>query len=476
MALAATTVWELQADGIASDSNGGGFVAGTGTDYTQGAGQKVIKFLAAGGTYTNDLASTSASGWLELTSAAYNADAADGFCAADVGNLIHITSGTNFLAGWYEIKSVAGNVATLDRACGETANASAGSGYLGGPLLTIGGLGLILSTAAQSVSGMKGYIKGGTYPLANTTVNTAGGPLDLDETQQDAKSFILKGYATDAANRDAWTGTRPVIDCNDQAPTNVIELKGGSDELHILAFVDILGDAGTSRAINGIAGNNPTYDEAINCIVRDCDGTFAFSNVKTVGCYANSCAANGFVSCQDYGCIANACEIGFSATQARHCIAYNCTGDGFSGIVSTIVSNCVSYNSGGDGFDESADRAGVFINCLSYSDGGYSFNTCKESVLINCASDGASSGRTNVAPMTDWNPVTITGDPFTDASALDFSLDDTTAEGKACRAAGFDTYGQTGYIDIGAVQHADPAGGGGGGLLRNPGMSGGIDG
>jgi hypothetical protein len=145
MAFASTVVWEIRpvvtgSAGVdyGASNNGGGFdpTSGTpGTDYSQqNAAER--KWIASGGTpanntHANDLASTSASGWLVLTSAAYT------FQASDVGNVINITAGTNFTAGRYQIMSVSGGAATLDRACGATANASGGSGYLGGTIASI---------------------------------------------------------------------------------------------------------------------------------------------------------------------------------------------------------------------------------------------------------------------------------------------------------------------------------------------------
>lgn len=442
MTLAATTVWEIRTDGSAT--NGGGYKSNAGTtDYSQQAAAQLA--VADAACNTGGAVVTSVTG---------------GFTAAMVGSICYL-AGTHFVTGWYEIIARADtNTITLDRDPTDGTNGSSGTLNVGGALNGIGTLGLVLSTAAQSVSGMKAYIRGGTYSLTGTTVNVDGGQLDLDASQQDSKSFILKGYDAGEA-RDSYAGTRPVIDCNDQAPANVVELKGAADEPHILAFVDILGDAGTSRNINGVLGNSQSYDRAISCIVRDCDGSSAYSTLACVNCYALSCAANAFSGCLCYGCLVNACENGFNqCSYQADCVAYNCTGDSFVGSGLTCI-NCVSYNSSADGFDETLDRAGVYINCISYTDGGYSFNTCAESVLYNCASDGAASGRTNVAPFLDSGAVTLTGDPFTNAAALDFSLNNTADAGAACRAVGLSPYGQTGYIDIGAVQHADPAGGGG---------------
>jgi hypothetical protein len=70
-----------------------------------------------------------------ITSATHN------FVAADVGNLIQITAGTNWTTGFYQIVSVAANAATLDRAVGTAVSLTNGTFAVGGALLTIQGFG-----------------------------------------------------------------------------------------------------------------------------------------------------------------------------------------------------------------------------------------------------------------------------------------------------------------------------------------------
>lgn len=123
MAIAATTVWEIRPGATASCVNGGGFNpsnATPGTDYSQ---QDAAQY-----TYTN-LASTSGT-----TNPSVVTSASHSFDANDCGNIIHITAGTSWTAGWYEIVSVSGGAATLDRACGSSATLSNGTFYVGGAL------------------------------------------------------------------------------------------------------------------------------------------------------------------------------------------------------------------------------------------------------------------------------------------------------------------------------------------------------
>src|SRR4051812_5831049 len=107
MAISAATVWECRTSG--SDSNGGGFVFGaTGTDLSQ---SDSVSYSFS------DLASSNGTNASpQVTSVSHN------FVAADVGNLMQITAGTNWTTGFFQIVSVAANAATLDKACGSLAS------------------------------------------------------------------------------------------------------------------------------------------------------------------------------------------------------------------------------------------------------------------------------------------------------------------------------------------------------------------
>ena len=61
-----------------------------------------------------------------------------------------------------------------------------------------------------------------------------------------------------------------------------------------------------------------------------------------------------------------------------------------------------------------------------------------------------------------WNLIECASMPFTDPANDDFSLNDTADGGALLKAVGFEipAINYTNNLDIGAVQHADPAGGG----------------
>ena len=81
-------------------------------------------------------------------------------------------------------------------------------------------------------------------------------------------------------------------------------------------------------------------------------------------------------------------------------------------------------------------------------------------VFLNCATYNNTSGASHFLD-TNVGGVVLTADPFVNAAAGNFALNATAGGGAACRAAGvlgvFPGALSTGYLDIGAVQHADPA-------------------
>ncbi len=147
MAITATAVWELRTTATASNVNGGFWKPGaTGVDYSQ---QDAAQYALTGGT-------SAGAGSVILHASA----------AADmVGNGVHVISGTNTTAGWYEIISVVVGVSiTVDRAVTTGVGASIVANVGGG---LSDGSASPLTTAV--VAGNTVYIKAGTYTVAGAT-------------------------------------------------------------------------------------------------------------------------------------------------------------------------------------------------------------------------------------------------------------------------------------------------------------------
>lgn len=131
MALSASTVWEVRSTG--SSSNGGGFNVGNANFATD--------LIAT-------LANTSAP---VVTSASYT------FASTDVGCLLFIKSGTNWIPGWYPITSVTAGAATLNAAIGAVSlysgatilNASVGCASVASPTTGTWGVDYSQQAAAQ---------------------------------------------------------------------------------------------------------------------------------------------------------------------------------------------------------------------------------------------------------------------------------------------------------------------------------------
>jgi hypothetical protein len=151
VAIGATANWYVQnnpsAASTGNDNNGMGFdpgIAGAGTNYALRATPILtLTDLAAA---QNSTTLTSATG---------------GFTAAMIGNAIHITAGTNFVAGFYFVTAVASLTScTLDRAPATAGAGSVGTGRLGGSVKSIG---MTTSSSSPVVGGNDVFIAPGVY-------------------------------------------------------------------------------------------------------------------------------------------------------------------------------------------------------------------------------------------------------------------------------------------------------------------------
>lgn len=230
-ALAATTVWEIQPAATAGNVNGGGYNpsnASPGTDRSQTA----VAFDSG-----TDLAT--ADGDVDgcvITSATHD------FVADDHGNIIHITAGTGWTAGWYEIVSTSGNAATLDRACGTDGAKTGGTWYLGGAL-SMGSS----DDAIFELAGAVWYIK---YDASNPTITQSGNVAISQSGTATLPKYIIGYNSTRTiANTDADSNLalRETIDVG----TSSFAVSGSNYTIRNLIFTGT-GSAGVFTP--GIAG------------------------------------------------------------------------------------------------------------------------------------------------------------------------------------------------------------------------------
>ena len=437
MALQSSTVWEVRTTG--NDANGGGFAAGTsGTDYSQqDAAQVAYTDLVIGATTT------------QLTSAA------NPFTAAHVGNTLNVTGGATFTAGRYQVISVAGTTATMDRSVGTAGGA--GTGNLGGALATPG------LAAAQVVAKNLVFIKAGTY-TCSATANVSGG--------RPAPAVASRWIGYVAARGDAtYWGTMPSLKAG--ASTMTVFTAAAMDIS--VENLEVDGQAPTYTATYGFGGTGSPRVRAWNCRAKNMtnDGFTGGVNFQCHYCEAINCGYYGFnlgagtLGGAARGCLARGGTAGFYADGPgvfyTGCVAYGNSSDGFRSFYAVIARGCSAISNGGDGFQLNAAMS-VADSCVAYGNTGVGFASATsqyDALILNCAAGSNTGGSYSTANIPGGNVVgliPLSANPFVGASGLNFALNNTAGGGALLRGGGFGMgpgSATTGYPDVGAVQHQD---------------------
>jgi hypothetical protein len=446
MALSANTVWEVRTTG--SDTNGGGFVTGSGgTDFSQqDAAQIAVADAVANGTTT-------------ITSATA------GFLATHVGNLIYLAGGTGSLAaGWYQVVTrTNGTTITVDR------TVATGTGItlnLGGALASAG------LAALQKVAGNDVWIKSGTYTLTTSTAGAGGVINDTTGGQSASNVCRWEGYGTTRGDK----GTRPVISAGlitaitlftvgaGQTLIDNIILDGNSKATTTglacaqvrCGFIRVKVQNTTVNGYNISGGNDTLY----RCEATGCSGTAAFNlstNVEAVRCEAYANTTVGFTTGGQnvfVGCIASG-NTGASS-------------DGFQAVgLNATLLHCVSYGNGRHGYNIGGNGYQLVEGCIAENNSGWGFTqTIGNSGIqefFNCAARNNTSGAFDSANLTGANIGFINGTTgfFVDGANGNFALNSTAGGGALLRGTGFGTMprGTTvSYFDVGAAQHRDSGG------------------
>lgn len=453
-ALPFTTVWEVRPTN-GNTLNGGCFDSakvGTGTDYSQ---QNTVQY-----TFTNLASSNGSTSPSTITSASHN------FVTADVGNCLHISAGTNWTTGWYEIVSVAANAATVDRAVGSVASLTSGTFYVGGALDTIPHVILqatggniywvkaeaTISTAAN-ISINPPSSGTGAFPaiIGYTSVRADGGKVTIQASTSSVNSALLIGTAGIAV-------INFTIDCNSQANT------GG-----------VLFNALNDRAINVDVKNcisNPAftfannYNGCINCtatnISSSTNGAMYFENGGYAYCYFCVAVGNSVT-----GINASGNAPGWACV---FCISGNNSGATSDGITvgdsqgAVQLINSVAYGNGRDGIrinTSSSPYGYTLFNNISYGNAAYGIDytgsgtlTAGALMLDYNAYGGNTTANLNLAPAGPHD-VTLSSSPFVNGASNNFALSAggiTAVGGKGF--PGVLTLGGTGNNSIGALMPA----------------------
>lgn len=422
MALSANTVWEVRTTG--ADTNGGGFVTGSGgTDWSQqAAAQYSVTDAVTAGTTT-----------ITSATAAFGTDV--------VGNILYIQGGTApVTAGWYQIISRTNSTTiVVDRSTGLTTGTGA-TLKIGGALLTIGAVEPLI------VRGNVVWVKSGTYSISSTINWDSGDSLPA------YTPVYMLGY--DATRGDNPTGTgRPLIETS-SALNPMVRVNIGTR-----IFSNFRLD-GTDNALVGIAaGDGSTVRGAQisnvkveRCATTGIDANSGGNGLAVVGCEVTDMKAGATAAISGGFCVGcyvhDSPGVGFNyPNSAVGCVADTMTGDGFrfGGLnVCTQLLNNVAYACGGDGFDSPDTYTGVtaVLNNIAYGNTGYGMRTDKSEVvarnwLIDYNALGSNTAGARLNFIAGGHDVTLTADPFTDAANGDFSLNATAGGGADLVGVGF---------------------------------------
>lgn len=438
MAISANAVIEIRTGG--SDTNGGGYVTGSGTtDYSQQNGKRT-------GADVTDISVTDgvANGTTTFTSATAN------FSAQLVGNLVYFAGGTGSIAGtWRQITARASTTSiTLD------ASIAASTGMtvnIGGALASLGQAGAILSTNGQVI-----HWKSGAYSLTSASNNVSGGCFS-----RPGVSISIYGYNS---TRGDMSDTKPVLTATG-AISSFTMVNVGASGGGVQANFELDGGSKTSsRGLNS-AGGLAYRVKASNCTNG---GIFSSGTGTADTCEATGCSSQPAFSAWSYAydCIAHDNTItGFGGNGAFYhsCIADTNTGassDGFTSGSSCRFVNCNAYNNGRDGIRIAAAMSEV-RNCLveGHTAGGAVGINAQGNSNVFLFNNGVYNNTTNVSNagsnVLTISTVTGTGSFFVNAAGGNFALNNTAGAGAAARAAGVPGVipnGGTGYLDLGALQ------------------------
>lgn len=462
---AATTVWEVRTTG--SNTNGGGFnSAAAGTDMSIFDNKNATSCTSCQSATVNiSVTDGVTAGTTTITSATAN------FSSAIVGNLIYVTGGTGSItANWYEVTGFTNSTTiTVDRSTGLTT----GTGVtinIGGALQTIaqgcnvnnggnpGHIIYVKATATYSISATTACSANGAAGspwqlVGYTTTRTDSGQVTVQATAGSLNLLTLSGQYLSVSNF--------IVNCNSQTVSTGILISGAYAYLYNITVQNC--------ATRGIRVQGYTY----------------ITNAKVMGGLSGCTAGigvEGRATITRTRITANACSgvsiIASSAVITRSIFDSNtgATTDGVQFAVASgqgggLVQNCTFYANGRDGirgtvavpFDSIVIRNNLFIS--NTGNGITSTTTTYTFADMNYNGYYGNAASVSGVPA-GANDVTLSGSPFTNAGAGDFSLNNTAGAGASARAAGSPgvigpSGTTTGYLDLGAAQHQDSGGSGG---------------
>mgnify|MGYP001472091519 CR=1 FL=1 len=362
MAIAGTCVWEVRTTG--NDNNGGGYVPGAGTDYSQqDTPQLTVTDAAATGTtnlssatggftssMVNNIVNVVGQGRRQITAFVNSNNVT---CGADWGTFSGATA------------NVGGSVASYAVACG-AAVAGSGSAY------------------------NRIYLTG-SFTISSTSTNVANG------LPRPPSYCVSEGYATTRGD-----GGRATLTCSGITSQGIVGFFANTNSV---VFKNIAVDGANLSSITGFSATTNT-SRYINCRAYRCTTGFNSSGNR---CSFILCEAelgnNGFVvnGTSAYRCVAKSTlSSGFSSSgnsgALTECIAWNC----WSGFTDAhgYYHRCVAYNPGSVGFVIPDNKGAAMIECISWSAGTYGATVSYPTLFLNNAEGDSGTAADNAGLST----------------------------------------------------------------------------
>lgn len=437
-----TLNWDVRTTG--NNNNGGAFLStGTGTDFSQqGAAQQAYTDLVIGTPNTT------------ITSVLHPFD------ATTPGNIINITGGTGFTVGRFLVLSVAGAVATLDRAAGTIASLG-GTANLGGALATIAQANSLLK------SGNIVYMKSGTYTqTATNTITLSSTWIGFNATHTDRGT---KPLITTATNSTAlFTSNASVeqvylnmqnLSMSNTAATRAAAFNPTISPINNLFLTDVILDGfqiaidGTTGFFLSIRGTKLEIKNSISHATEIDKQTASSSSFVCEACYIHNNAGNAV----------NIVTNTVSIVLVNSILTLNANGIVIAASINPnihLVNSTISLNTTDGITNASLISATLATNCIFWGNGQYAVNFSGGQVngvpaivgLNNAYGGQGTANFNNVAGSP--GDIALTGNPFT--SATNFAINSTAGAGALLKATGypgiFPGGTTTGFLDVGPVQ------------------------
>lgn len=275
------------------------------------------------------------------------------FGVNDVGNHIHITAGTGFTVGWYEIISVAAGAATLDRSPGAVA-ITGGTWYEGGAASLNSGTDAAFFNTTNKTAGNIMFVAPGTVTNTGTVVVGAG---------VIGAPVYLIGYTTNRGTVPTGA-SRPTF----ATGANVFQTKSFDFVLHL-----IITGTGSNGAIQINSGTSGTFNCKIvnisttagRCAINSDGGDSRIVNCEAVS-YRGVGIKDGAQSIISFSYVHDS-DIGIDTTRGKvlGCIVESCVTNAIKATISTqnlVVLGCTLYGA--------ENKLGVGLNIVSSGQSG----------------------------------------------------------------------------------------------------------